>query len=70
MWFFNRIVFGNLKTNYIRMWSDITEKENFIYGVLLSLTLLFGICPNLILDYTNTSSLYISELIKFKLSNY
>jgi NADH:ubiquinone oxidoreductase subunit 4 (subunit M) len=67
MWFFNRIAFGNLKTNYIKAWSDVDKKENFIYFSLLFLTFLFGIFPNLILDFTNVSSNYIIELIKFKL---
>lgn len=67
MWFFNRIVFGNLKSNYIKFWFDIDKKENFIYFILLFLTFLFGIFPNLVLDFTNISSNYIIELMKFKL---
>lgn len=67
MWFFNRIVFGGLKVNYIKTWSDIDKKENFIFFILLFLTLLFGIFPNLILEYTHTSSNYLYELMQFKL---
>ena len=70
MWFFNRIVFGNLKTIYINAWYDINKKENFIFIILLILTLFFGIYPNLILDTIHTSSNYIFELIQFKLSTY
>ena len=69
MWFFNRIVFGGLKVNFIKTWSDITRKENFIFFILLFLTFLFGIFPNLILDYTYVSSNYLYELIQFKLIN-
>jgi NADH:ubiquinone oxidoreductase subunit 4 (subunit M) len=69
MWFFNRIVFGGLKVNFIKTWSDITRKENFIFFILLFLIFLFGIFPNLILDYTYVSSNYLYELIQFKLIN-
>ena len=67
MWFFNRIVFGNLKILYIKNWSDINKKENFIFFTLLSLTLFFGFFPNFILDTTLSTSMYIIELINFKI---
>jgi NADH-quinone oxidoreductase subunit M len=67
MWFFNRIVFGNLKILYIKNWSDINKKENFILFTLLSLTIFFGFFPNFILDTTFGTSTYIVELINFKI---
>jgi NADH:ubiquinone oxidoreductase subunit 4 (subunit M) len=67
MWFFNRIVFGNLKILYIKNWSDINKKENFTFSILLSLTIFFGLCPNYVLDVTLSTSLYIVELMIFKM---
>jgi NADH:ubiquinone oxidoreductase subunit 4 (subunit M) len=67
MLLFNRIIFGNFKINYISNWTDIDKKENFVYGLLVILTIFFGICPNYICDYTFITVLNITEILKFKL---
>ena len=43
---FNRIVFGNLKTNYIKAFSDMTRQEFYILTPLLFLNILMGLIPN------------------------
>ena len=68
MWFLNKIIFGNIKYQYIKNWSDINKKENFILKSLLFLTIFLGIFPNKIFDVTQIESLYLIELIKFKLT--
>jgi NADH:ubiquinone oxidoreductase subunit 4 (subunit M) len=70
MWFFNRIIFGNLKILYIKNWSDLNKKENFICLTLVFFTIFFGIFPNFILDITYGTSFFITELINFKLVYY
>lgn len=66
MWFFNRVIFGNVKTNYIQNWNDIDKRENWLFGTFLFCTIIFGIFPNQIFDTTFVTSAYIIELIKFK----
>lgn len=68
MWFLNKIIFGNIKYQYIKNWSDISKKENFILKSLLFLTIFLGIFPNKIFDITQIESLYLIELMKFKLT--
>lgn len=68
MWFLNKIIFGNIKYQYIKNWSDITKKESYILKSLLFLTIFLGIFPNKIFDITQIESLYLIELMKFKLT--
>jgi NADH-quinone oxidoreductase subunit M len=66
MWFYNKIIFGNVKINFIQNWVDLDKKNNLIYALLCVLTLFFGLFPNQIFDVTNVSSFYITELMRFK----
>ena len=66
MWFYNKIIFGNIKINYIQNWVDLDKKNNLIYAFLFILTIFFGLFPNQIFDVTNANSFYITELILFK----
>jgi len=43
---FNRIIFGNLKIQYIKTFSDITRQEFYILIPLLILNILIGLIPN------------------------
>jgi len=50
MFFFNRVVFGNLNISFIFIYEDILKKEFFIVGLCLVLTIILGIFPNLVFD--------------------
>jgi hypothetical protein len=55
MLFCNRLVFGNLKTTNINVYSDLSCIELGIILPLCFLTLLFGFFPDLIFDTIGTS---------------
>ena len=58
----NKMIFGNIKTQYIHHWVDVNRREHSIYVPLTLLTILFGVLPNIILDTTFASILFLIEL--------
>ena len=61
---FNRIVFGNLKTNYIKAFSDMTRQEFYILTPLLILNIVMGLVPNPIITtcyFTLKNLVYITS---------
>jgi NADH-quinone oxidoreductase subunit M len=64
MFFCNRVIFGNINTNYICIYKDITFKEICIISPLSILTILLGFYPDLIFDTTLTSvSMVVEQFI-------
>ena len=59
IWIFNRIIFGLPKVNYIYSSYDITLREFIILNTLFVFTLIFGIYPNIILNYLHFDILYL-----------
>jgi proton-translocating NADH-quinone oxidoreductase chain M len=55
LWLFNRIVYGNLKTQYLRQFCDIEKREFFVFLPLLIGTLFMGIYPEIFLDVMHMS---------------
>lgn len=53
LWLYNRLSFGNLKTEFIKEYSDLSFKEFFILIFLLLISLFAGIFPFFFLDYTH-----------------
>ncbi len=49
LWLYNRIVFSNIKINYIQFYSDLHFKEILIMLPLFFIILVFGIYPNAII---------------------
>nr|QNR39866.1 NADH dehydrogenase subunit 4 [Cyanidiococcus yangmingshanensis]UNJ18948.1 NADH dehydrogenase subunit 4 [Cyanidioschyzonaceae sp. 2 FvB-2021] len=49
LWFYNRIVFGNLKEKYFNFLQDISKKEFIALLPLIILTLWIGLYPNIFL---------------------
>lgn len=45
LWLYNRVAFGNLRTTYIKEFSDINKREFFVFLPLIVLTLFMGIYP-------------------------
>ena len=63
IFFYNRLVFGNIKIKHNSVWHDITKREHAIILPLCILTFIFGIFPNFILDTTITSVMFLVECL-------
>ena len=61
LWLFNRIAYGNLKTQYLHDFIDIGKREFFIFLPLLSGTLIMGVYPNIFLDPIHMSVNFLLE---------
>lgn len=62
MFFFNRLVFGNLNLNYISIYKDITKREYSLIIPLTVLTIILGVFPDLVFDTILTS---VSMVVEF-----
>lgn len=63
LWLFNRIAYGNLKTQYIYKFQDINAREFLIFLPLVIGTLLVGIHPNFFLTTMHMSVNNLLELL-------
>lgn len=50
LWLYNRVVFGNLKIQYITSFYDTTQREVYIFIPFVLLVFLMGIYPEIFLD--------------------
>ena len=62
LWLFNRIAFGNLKTQYTKKFIDINKREFLAFLPLIIGTLITGILPDIFLTTMHTS---VNNLIEF-----
>lgn len=60
LWLYNRIVFGNIKVNYTKLFIDINLREGLIMISLLIFLLVLGISPNIFLRRIHACSSAIS----------
>lgn len=60
IWLFNRLFFGILSTLNFNFFSDINKREFVILLPLSILILIFGLYPNLLLDYIYFSVFYLN----------
>lgn len=65
LWLFNRISYGNLKTQYISSYLDISKKEFFIFVPLIIGTLVMGLYPSIFLDSIHFSVVVLIESMNF-----
>jgi len=65
LWLFNRIAYGNLKTQYTQSFLDLTPREFIIFIPLILGTLVVGIYPNVFLSSIHMSVNYLIELLQF-----
>jgi len=63
IWLFNRIIFGTIKLNYIKYFTDLHIWEFEILFYFSALILLTGLKPNYILEITCMSSINLLSLI-------
>jgi NADH-quinone oxidoreductase subunit M len=61
LWLFNRIAYGNLKSQYIKQTLDINKREFFIFTPLIFYTLVFGLTPD---PYLNSIHMSVNNLIE------
>lgn len=55
LWLFNRVAFGNIKTQYTQYFLDLNLREFLTFLPLLIGTLIIGICPNIFLSSIHMS---------------
>ena len=63
LWLFNRISFGNLKTQYIGKFLDLNLREFILFIPFVLGTLILGIYPSVFLDSIHMSVNYLVELL-------
>ena len=65
LWLFNRIAYGNLKTQYFSKFLDLTKREFVVFLPLMVGTLVIGLMPGIFLDYIHMSVNFLIELMYF-----
>jgi proton-translocating NADH-quinone oxidoreductase chain M len=65
LWLFNRIAYGNLKTQYISVFIDINKRELYIFLPLILGTLFMGVYPEIFLDPIHMSVNTLVEQMYF-----
>lgn len=65
LWLFNRIAYGNIKTQYTTQFLDLSPREFIIFIPLLLGTFIVGIYPNIFLTYIHGSVNILIELMYF-----
>ncbi len=61
MLFVARIIFGNLKVNYIQTYKDLTLQELYVILIFVLLMFILGLYPNIILETIHSSCLYVTN---------
>ena len=64
LWLFNRVVYGNLKIQYINQFCDIEKREFFVFLPLILGTLIMGIYPEIFLNPMHMSINNLIDQIK------
>lgn len=62
LWLFNRISYGNLKTQYLKGYIDINKREAFIFAPLILGTIIIGLYPEVFLSSMHMSVSMLVEL--------
>jgi len=65
LWLFNRVSYGNLKTQYITDYLDLNKKESFLFLPLILGTLVMGLYPSIFLDSIHQSVNLLVEHMNF-----
>lgn len=62
LWLFNRISYGNIKTQYLKDYIDINKREAFIFLPLISGTIAIGLHPEIFLNSIHMSVNMLVEI--------
>jgi len=65
LWLFNRIVYGNLKTQYLKQFCDLEKREFFVFLPLIFGTLFMGVYPEVFLNVMHISINNLLDQIHF-----
>lgn len=65
LWLFNRIAYGNLKTQYCNQFLDLNKREFFTFLPLILGTIVMGLIPSIFLDPIHMSVNTLVELMYF-----
>lgn len=65
LWLFNRIAYGNIKTQYTQKFIDLSPREFIIFLPLILGTLIIGVYPEIFLSSLHMSVNYLIELLYF-----
>lgn len=65
LWLYNRIVYGNIKTQFISVSYDLLRREFFVFFPLVFCSIFIGFFPNFFFETIHMSSLVIVERITF-----
>ena len=63
LWLFNRICYGNLKTQYLKDYIDINKREAFIFLPLIFGTITIGLYPEIFLNSMHMSVNMLVEIL-------
>lgn len=61
LWLFNRIAFGNLKSQYLKKTLDISKREFIIFIPLICYTLILGLTPD---SYLSSVHMSVNNLVE------
>jgi proton-translocating NADH-quinone oxidoreductase chain M len=64
LWLFNRIVYGNLKVQYLHEFKDLTSVEIFCFSFLFGLVIILGFFPEIVLNDLQMSLNICSSFLK------
>ena len=64
LWLLNRILYGNLKIQYINMFTDLNKREVYVIGPLCLIILYLGIYPELFIDTLHVSCEHLANVFK------
>ena len=65
LWLLNRIIFGNIKTQYVNHFLDLSPRESLIFLPLVLGIFLMGLCPKFFLNSIHSSVNTLVEFIYF-----
>jgi proton-translocating NADH-quinone oxidoreductase chain M len=65
LWLFNRIAYGNLKTQYFNSFLDLNKREFVVFLPLILGTFIIGLVPDIFLNSIHMSANLLTELLYF-----
>jgi len=65
LWLFNRIAFGNLKSQYTNKFLDLNFREFIIFVPLILGTFIIGVRPEIFLSFLSMSTNSLVEFLYF-----
>lgn len=64
LWLYNRVVFGNLKVEFIHAFYDVTRRELYVFAPFVFLVFVMGIYPDVFLDPMHVSVANLIQHVK------